>query len=189
MVQNRMYQVDFSAATDVNTAAFNSGLIGKTYTPVTKTNLWTGFVGIGENMEGLGLGPVLANGHWILLGVTDDGGIGLNRIASFELSLGGCGIAGDYNCDGKVDDADYRLWKNTFGSNKALAADGDGDGTVDAADYTIWRDNASTPADAGGADGPAPLPEPAAVVLLASGGLLIAARWLRRAPAAKGRER
>jgi len=176
MVQSRIYQVDFSTATDVSAAAFNSGLIGKTYTPVTKTPLWSGIVGAGENMEGLGLGPVLANGHWILLGVTDDAGLGLNRIASFELSLGGCGTAGDFNCDGNVDEADYRLWKNTFGSTKALAADGNGDGEIDAADYTIWRDHTSAAAgEAAEAEGKA-LPEPTAWVSAVGGLLALLAR-------------
>ena len=30
--------------------------------------------------------------------------------------------------------------KNTFGSTTNAAADGNGNGRVDAADYTIWRD-------------------------------------------------
>lgn len=52
-------------------------------------------------------------------------------------------IDGDYNADGKVDDADYAVWTTNFGATEGpgLAADGNGDGVVDAADYTIWRDN------------------------------------------------
>jgi len=50
-------------------------------------------------------------------------------------------VAGDYDRDGDVDDADYNAWKASFGSMVSLDADGNKNGVVDAADYTIWRDN------------------------------------------------
>ncbi len=51
-------------------------------------------------------------------------------------------IAGDYNGDGVVDDADYAMWRNEFGMVKiGMPADGSGDGTVDQADYVMWRDH------------------------------------------------
>lgn len=61
-------------------------------------------------------------------------------------------LAGDYDIDGEVDQADYDVWMNTFGSNLLLAADGNRNGVVDAADYSVWRDNlgATTGAGAGG---------------------------------------
>jgi hypothetical protein len=45
---------------------------------------------------------------------------------------------GDYNGNGSVDDGDYTLWRQGFGSTN-LSADGNGDGAVDAADYVMWR--------------------------------------------------
>ncbi len=48
-------------------------------------------------------------------------------------------LAGDYNRDGAVTQADYEVWRSTYGSGD-LSADGNGDGVVDAADYTVWRD-------------------------------------------------
>ena len=48
---------------------------------------------------------------------------------------------GDYNADDIVDDADYELWKSTFGSTVDLRADGNKNGIVDGGDYTIWRNN------------------------------------------------
>jgi hypothetical protein len=50
-------------------------------------------------------------------------------------------IPGDYNADDMVDNADYLLWKSTFGSVVDLRADGNMNGIVDTGDYTIWRDN------------------------------------------------
>ncbi|MCA9189574.1 MAG: hypothetical protein KDA99_28320, partial [Planctomycetales bacterium] len=50
-------------------------------------------------------------------------------------------LLGDYNRNGKVDAADYTVWKDNFSSTVNLAADGNGNGVVDAADYTVWKDN------------------------------------------------
>jgi glucose/arabinose dehydrogenase len=52
-------------------------------------------------------------------------------------------LAGDYNIDGVVDQADYAVWKENYGSNLFLAADGNRNGIVDTADYAVWRDNMS----------------------------------------------
>ncbi|MCO6043116.1 M60 family metallopeptidase [Aeoliella sp. ICT_H6.2] len=57
-------------------------------------------------------------------------------------------VQGDFNNDGNVDQADYSLWKDSFGKTSDpssggsfLAADGNLDGTVDLADYTVWRNH------------------------------------------------
>ncbi|MEN1678992.1 MAG: sulfatase-like hydrolase/transferase [Planctomycetota bacterium] len=48
---------------------------------------------------------------------------------------------GDFDLNGVVDIADYMTLTQSFGgAGAALTADGNGDGRVDAADYTIWRD-------------------------------------------------
>jgi hypothetical protein len=52
-------------------------------------------------------------------------------------------VAGDYNQDGTVNQADYQSWRAAFGSTNA-AADGNGDGIVDTADYIVWRRAATT---------------------------------------------
>lgn len=72
-------------------------------------------------------------------------------------------VAGDFNGDGAVNDADYSLWKQDFGSNLA-AADANGNGFVDAADYTIWRDNLSA-----GSEVLSVVPEPSTLMVLFGG--------------------
>jgi hypothetical protein len=52
------------------------------------------------------------------------------------------GLLGDYNQNGRVDAADYTVWRNSLGANGLTAysgADGSGDGMVDADDYGIWK--------------------------------------------------
>lgn len=73
-------------------------------------------------------------------------------------------LAGDYNYDGSVDELDYQVWKDSFGTTVprlGLWADGNKDGLVDAADYTFWRDHFL----AAGA-GSIAIPEPATWLLL-----------------------
>ena len=82
---------------------------------------------------------------------------------------------GDYDQDGVVDDADYTLWKNSFGTTgDDLMADGNNDGVVDAADYVVWRDNLS-PGAASANNSPNAVPEPA-TLLVAMCGLALALR-------------
>jgi hypothetical protein len=85
-------------------------------------------------------------------------------------------LSGDYFVDGVVNQLDYSVWRQNFGSTAMLDADGNLDGTVDAADYAIWRKNLGRTATvvAPGASlaslSPAAVPEPSAILLLAAGG-------------------
>jgi len=92
-------------------------------------------------------------------------------------------LSGDYNQDGKVDAADYTVWRDTLGSTTVLTADGDGNGVVDQADYLIWQ---WTFGKAPAAATTTAVPEPAAWLLLATG---IAAGWLRKRMTAPPRHR
>ena len=51
-------------------------------------------------------------------------------------------LGADYNRDGKVDAADYTVWRDTQGrtvSPSSSGADGSGNGTVDSADFNQWK--------------------------------------------------
>ena len=49
---------------------------------------------------------------------------------------------GDANCDGKMDAADFTIWKNEYlGQAATTTADFNADGKVDLVDYEIWRQN------------------------------------------------
>jgi hypothetical protein len=178
--RSRIYEVDWSTATDISSGEFAEGLIGESYVPAQKSLLWSGQAGtfINGNLEGLTLGPRLANGKWTLVGVIDNDGSGDNLIVSFELASTSCAMMGDYTCDGTVNTDDFVLWTETFGASQ-LAADGNLDGLVDAADYVIWRKNA----EVGGGQlfDPVPIviPEPASGMLLMLGSLVIAGKRRR----------
>lgn len=76
-------------------------------------------------------------------------------------------ITGDYNSDGRVDQADFETWLANYGGSYA-PADGNGDGVVDSIDFAVWR-QAYSPAAAGPAFYAAP--SPSAAWLVVAGGL------------------
>jgi hypothetical protein len=86
---------------------------------------------------------------------------------------------GDYNGDGTVDAADYTVWRNTLGSADDLRADGNGDLVIDSGDYDMWRAAFGATydfaLDAAGA-ATATVPEPAAILLLLLGCILVGCR-------------
>lgn len=69
----------------------------------------------------------------------------------------------DFNTDGKVDSADYTLWRDTMGSTTSLAADGSGDGVVGHADYYLWKAHFGRSANVGPL---AQVPEPSTLCIL-----------------------
>jgi hypothetical protein len=77
------------------------------------------------------------------------------------------GLTGDYNSDGKVDAADYVVWRKT-GINGPQG-------------YTDWRANFGLTSGAGsGLGGSAPVPEPAVVALILCGIPMLTRRAVQR---------
>ena len=72
------------------------------------------------------------------------------------------GVAGDYNKDGKVDAADYTIWRDHLGQSFQLENEGGiSPGAVDAADYTFWKSRfGATTGSGGGSLVAATVPEP-----------------------------
>ncbi|QDU55825.1 matrixin family metalloprotease [Aeoliella mucimassa] len=50
-------------------------------------------------------------------------------------------VAGDFNEDGRVDLADYTVWRDALGTAGPLANAPGASATVDAADYAVWKAN------------------------------------------------
>jgi hypothetical protein len=164
--ESRLYQVDLASATDLSDPAYDAGLIGQAYTPVSKSLLWSGTVGglLGENLEGLTLGPRIADDRWLLLGVVDSGDpVSNNTVVAFEATYTGCTLVGDYNCSGEVDVHDYTTWLDEFRTSESLFSDGNSDGVITLADYTVWRDHVAATAPVGG---PAFASEPSSGLVL-----------------------
>lgn len=146
--KSSVYEVDFTNATDVSQPPHSTGLTGNSYAPTAKELLWSGAAAgtTGQNLEGLTLGPRLANGNWLLVGVVDNAKTNQedfndNRLVVFELSPN---KSGDFDNDGDVDGRDFLAWQRGFGKSiGAFHADGDADrdGDVDADDLGIWQTN------------------------------------------------
>jgi pectate lyase len=88
-------------------------------------------------------------------------------------------LAGDYNNDGKVDAADYTVWRDALHSGAALQNETASLGIVDADDYDAWKANFGVMAELGGGAVGA-VPEPGSLVLAAVALALAATRSPRR---------
>jgi len=69
-------------------------------------------------------------------------------------------LTGDYNANGKVDAADYVVWREALNTNTVLPNDPTG-GTIGITQYNTWRANFGN----GGAGSASAVPEPAAGLL------------------------
>ncbi len=92
-------------------------------------------------------------------------------------------LAGDYDQDGDVNNADYNLWRSTFGTSAGSpAADGNHNGVVDAADYLIWRKNLGASVHAGAGTEATAVPEPRSIVYVLQLATIVVAVMFRGRP-------
>ncbi|MBC8203561.1 MAG: esterase-like activity of phytase family protein [Planctomycetes bacterium] len=128
LLKSKIYLIDFSSATDVQSFAT---LLGSEYDPCNKELLYEG---PRENMEGLSIGPELDEDSYLLLGIVDDGDpISDNRINAFivhDVSV----CSEDVNNDDVVGVADILELIEFWGSCNDCDADINDDGVVDVLD-------------------------------------------------------
>jgi hypothetical protein len=75
------------------------------------------------------------------------------------------GVDGDFNNDGKVDAADYVVWRKNNGGGTALPNDGGLGTPIGAAHYNLWRGNFGDMSPGSGSVVGA-IPEPSSAILL-----------------------
>ena len=133
-------------------------------------------------------GAVPANGM-LTFGVTgygDDNFTGQHEeddAYELRLQLQSAGLTGDYNNNGKVDAADYVVYRNTLGqTGSGLAADGNGNNQIDPGDYDVWLahfgEMSGSSATAGLSS--SAIPEPTPLILYAIAATSVFASPLRR---------
>ncbi|MFO0792336.1 MAG: hypothetical protein U0805_22990 [Pirellulales bacterium] len=135
------------------------------FTPIGYEDLWN-------------LGILQANGQSGLTGATfgtyfTTTGDKFHENYTLTSLLAAPGLPADYNNDGKVDAADYVLWRN----GGPLQNEVDAPGTVNAADYTAWRARFGNSAGSGAGLSTGAVPEASSAVLLLLG---VAGWWSRR---------
>lgn len=163
--------IDVAGVADLDGAVIDLDLmggftptVGATFDLLTASSFGATGTGTTENV-GTGLGYSLAAedvGGFDLAVVA--GGNGQILRATF---LSVVGLTGDYNDDGKVDAADYTVWRDNLGGDGALLANRDpaNSGAIGTADYTSWKTNFGALGAGGGALVSAAVPEPTTLVL------------------------
>ncbi len=167
---------------------------------IDPTNQWTKLAATSiELTEGVFIGPggSLPTFRTVSLGAAWNPGVVAYTDLAFDIQQQTqaittniqLAVAGDYDHNGTVNQADYTIWRQSFGSTTVLDADGDLNGVVDAADFVVWRKNfgnslPGSGSSAGGLSlglGSVAVPEPSAGLLLCLAGFGLLPRARRQA--------
>jgi hypothetical protein len=139
------------------------------------TNVYYGWIGVKITNEADATGQVV--------------GYGFESQLNVPLTAGATspGVSGDYNGNGRVDAADYVVWRKNLGlmgGATAAQGDGNGDGNVTDSDFRLWRAQYGETTSGSGATvgvGSAGVPEPGSLLLsLIAGFGLVAVYFCRR---------
>jgi hypothetical protein len=155
-------------------AHLNNGPGSSSGSDNTPANNFTSIVGSGPRALGIGGSPDWANlradgdfGEVILYDrfIDPTSAEHTNTIAFLQNKwFVAPGLDGDFNDDGKVDAADYVVWRKNETANAALPND---DGlTTQAERFNLWRSNFGDMAGSGGGVGSSSVPEPSTGLLL-----------------------
>jgi hypothetical protein len=85
-------------------------------------------------------------------------------------------VPGDFNQDGKVDAADYVVWRKHLNTSNELPNDNDLGVPITSAHYDLWRQNFGSSPPPPGVGSLSAVPEPGAIALLFVAGALY---WIR----------
>jgi hypothetical protein len=108
-----------------------------------------------------GKSQILVTTDAFLNGLLATDGISLTSFTQRFAQTGAPGLLGDYNQDGKVDAADYVIWRNNSGTLNVLPNDAFG-GVIGPSQYNQWRSHFGQSAGTGSDLGPVAVPEPVA---------------------------
>jgi hypothetical protein len=109
-----------------------------------------------------------------------------------QIDLRAASPTGDYNGNGRVDSADYVIWRKTLNQTASPAgsgADGNANGTVDAGDYSFWRTRFGSVIAGSSLAGGDAVPEPTTVAMLLGALATVGVRRTRSispSPSARG---
>lgn len=108
-------------------------------------------------------GTLTGTFNHVTTGYTVNYGTGTN--SQITLNAAASGVIGDFNNNGRVDAADYVLWRDRVGSGTALPND-NGLGTpIGQSQYNLWRSNFNKPGSGSGSLESGAVPEPTSMVL------------------------
>ncbi len=149
-------RIDIAGALSLTAATIEVSYVGIAGLTVGDTFNLLDFVSASGSLAGLSLPALAPQLMWDTSALLTTGEISIT-------------IAGDYNADGRVDAADYTVWRDGLGAQFITSADGNGDGAVNQADYAVWRANFGQTAASLAAFSlsPSSVPEPSAMGLAA----------------------